>query len=141
MLEYHLAKAHWMASHSNVHSSPFTRIRIFLNPQLFLSGFKNFYVHTYPFSNRICLSTRIRIHSSAQDSSGIGNRACVVKTGKSREKTLERACHLEYSIHGEGLDLVIMVQSLVRTSSFVLMPREKASQKHAWACTTLFQLQ
>ena len=36
-----------------------------------LSRFKNLPVHTYP--------TRIRIHSSTQDSSGnIGNRACVV---------------------------------------------------------------
>ena len=27
---------------------------IFFNPQLFLSGFKNFHVHTYPYSYRIC---------------------------------------------------------------------------------------
>ena len=39
-------------------------IRIFFNPQLFLSGFKNFHVHTYPNSKRICASTRIRIQSS-----------------------------------------------------------------------------
>ena len=51
-----------------------------LNPPLFLSGFKNFHVHKYPHSNRIYPSTRIRIHSSTQDSTGnIGNRACVVK--------------------------------------------------------------
>ena len=63
--------------------APSTRIRIFLNPQLFLSGLKNFHVHTYPYSNRICPSTRIRhvsgftlIHSSTQDSYGnIGNRS------------------------------------------------------------------
>ena len=36
------------------------KYQIFLTPQLFLSGFKNFHVHTYPFSNRICPSTRIR---------------------------------------------------------------------------------
>ena len=36
------------------------RIRVFLNPPLFLSGFKNFHVHTYPYSNGICPSTRIR---------------------------------------------------------------------------------
>ena len=36
------------------------RIRVFLNPQLFLSGFKNFHVHTHPYSNGICPSTRIR---------------------------------------------------------------------------------
>ena len=36
----------------------------FLNPQIFLCGFgKNFHVHTCPYSNRICPSTRIRIHS------------------------------------------------------------------------------
>ena len=34
-----------------------TRIQIFLNPQLFLSGFKTFHVHTHPYSNRICPST------------------------------------------------------------------------------------
>ena len=37
-----------------------------------------FHVHMYPDSNQICLSTRIRIHSSTQDSSGnVGNRPCV----------------------------------------------------------------
>ena len=56
-----------------------TRMRIFLNPQLVLSGLKNFHVHTYPYWNRICPSTRILICSSTQDSSeNIGNRACVV---------------------------------------------------------------
>ena len=35
----------------------------------------------------------------------------------------------------------IMVQSLVTTSSFILMPAVSASHKQAWACTTLFQLQ
>ena len=32
----------------------------FLNPQLFLSRLKNFHVHAYPHSNRICPSTHIR---------------------------------------------------------------------------------
>ena len=45
------------------------RIRIFLNPHLFLSRVKNFCVHTCPYSNRICPPTRIRHHSSTQDSS------------------------------------------------------------------------
>ena len=63
----------------NKSQAPSTRIRIFLNPQLVLSGLKNFHVHTYPYSNRICPSTRILIRSSTQDSSeNIGNRACVV---------------------------------------------------------------
>ena len=38
-------------------------------------------------------------------------------------------------------DIHIMVQSLVRTSSFMLKQRENTSQKQAWATTTLFQLQ
>ena len=33
---------------------------ISLNPQLFLFGFKHFHVFTYPYSNRICPSIRIR---------------------------------------------------------------------------------
>ena len=36
------------------------RIRVFLNPQLFPSGFKDFHVHTYPYSNGVWPSTRIR---------------------------------------------------------------------------------
>ena len=36
-----------------------TRIWIIFNPQIFLSGFKNFHVYTNPYSNRICPSTRI----------------------------------------------------------------------------------
>ena len=54
-----------------------------LESTTFFSGFKNFHVHTHPYANRICLFTRIRIHSSTRDSSGnIGNRACVVKRAK-----------------------------------------------------------
>ena len=48
---------------SLVFSAPSTSIPIFFNPQMFLCGFKNFHAHTYPYSNRICPSTRIRIHS------------------------------------------------------------------------------
>ena len=54
-----------------------------LESTTFFSGFKNFHVHTHPYANRICLFTRIRMHSSTQDSSGnMGNRACVVKRAK-----------------------------------------------------------
>ena len=54
-----------------------------LESTTFFSGFKNFHVHPHPYANRICLFTRIRIHSSTRDSSGnIGNRACVVKRAK-----------------------------------------------------------
>ena len=43
--------------------APSARIHIFLNPQIFLCRFKNsFHVHTFPYSNRICPSIRIRIH-------------------------------------------------------------------------------
>ena len=64
----------------------FTRVRIFLNPHLFLFRFKNCQVHTYPDSNRICLSTRIQ-HASGltevpRTSGNIGNRACVVRRTK-----------------------------------------------------------
>ena len=61
----------------------FTRVRIFLNPHLFLSRFKNCQVHTYPDSNRIFLSRRIQ-HASGltQVPRNIGNRACVVRRTK-----------------------------------------------------------
>ena len=85
MLEYHLATAHWMASHPSVHSGPLHAYLDIFESATTPFRFKNFHVHTYPFSNRICPSTRIRILSSTQNSSGnIGNGACVVKTGKSR---------------------------------------------------------
>ena len=41
-------------------------MRIFLNTQLFLSGHKNFHVHTYLDTKRICLFTRIRIFLNPQ---------------------------------------------------------------------------
>ena len=69
-----------------------TSIRIFFNPQLFLSRFKNFHVHTYP--------TRIRIHSGTKNSSGnTGNRACVVKRAKFA------SCS---AFHGEELGLILL---------------------------------
>ena len=37
-----------MTNPHNLTQAPSTRIRIFLNPQLFLSGFKSFHVHTSP---------------------------------------------------------------------------------------------
>ena len=89
------------------------RIRVFMNPQIFISGFKNFHVHTYPFSNRIWPSTRIRIHSSTQGSSrNIGNRSWVLKTGKSRVKSNSEnvgkrlPSWIQYSWQRTGLDLV-----------------------------------
>ena len=51
-----------------------TRIRIFLNPQLFLSGFKNFLVHTWRIQIGFACSHAtdgIRIQSSTQGSSAI----------------------------------------------------------------------
>ena len=52
-------------------------VQTYPDPQLFLSGFKNVHVHTYPYLNRP--STRIRIHSNTHSSGSIGNRACVVR--------------------------------------------------------------
>ena len=79
-----------------------------MNPQLFLSGFKNVHVHAYPYSNWICPSTRTR-HISGN----IGNRACVVKRGEIGillwlERTWERGYHLEYSIHGKELGSILL---------------------------------
>ena len=54
--------------------APSTRIRIFLNPQLFLSGFKNFPVLTQRIQiefTRPHVSDGIRIHSSTQGSSAL----------------------------------------------------------------------
>ena len=89
-----------------------TYIRIFLNPQLLLSRFKTFHVHT-----RISLQieftvhtypTRIRIHSSTQDSSGnIGNRACVVKHAKFA------SCS---AFHGEELGLILLRHRIKKIS-------------------------
>ena len=39
-----------------------TRIRIFLNPQLFLSGFKNFPVHTHPMVFEFTLVSKDPLH-------------------------------------------------------------------------------
>ena len=51
-------------------------IQIFLNPQLFPSGFKNFPVHTYlAHSNRIRLSTRIRWYSDPLCIQSMRNKA------------------------------------------------------------------
>ena len=86
--------------------------RIFLNPQLFLSSFKNFHVYTNP--------KRIRIHCSTQDSSeNIGNRACVVKTGR-RENLETGGCHLEYSIHVKELGQYLFRHRIKKISGFVV---------------------
>ena len=79
-----------------------------LNFVITCSTFCRGVVHTYP--------THIRIHSSSQASSqssgNIGNRACVVKrekfaSGLFLEKTWERGCHIEYSIHGKELGSIL----------------------------------
>ena len=61
--------------------APSTRIRIFLNPELFLSGSKDFQSRPYvTYSNRICPSTCILIRSSIQDSSfTIVNQPCAIR--------------------------------------------------------------
>ena len=103
----------WWQTIQSFIQAPSTRIRVFLNPQLLLSWFKNFHAHKYPFSNRICVSARIQIHSSTQGSSrNIGNRACVVKIGKSKVKSNREnvgrrlPSWIQYSWWRTGLDLV-----------------------------------
>ena len=57
-----------------VFKAPSTRIRIFFNPQLFLSGFKKFPVHTQRIQIEFArphASDGIRIHSSTQGSSAL----------------------------------------------------------------------
>ena len=86
-----------------VHTYP-----IFLNPHLSFS-IQNFHVHTYLYSNRIRPSrypTGIRIHSCTQNSFGkIGNGACILLF---LERTWDRGCHLEYSIHGKELRSILL---------------------------------
>ena len=80
--------------------TPSTCIRTFLNLHLF-SGFKNFHVYTYPFSNRICPSTRIR-HVSVftlvpRTPLGIlANRAGVVK--RLKFASCSTLCYICFSI-------------------------------------------
>ena len=50
-------------AHTYLAEDPSTRIRIFLNPQIFLCRLENFHVHTYLYSNRIGPSTPFRVHS------------------------------------------------------------------------------
>ena len=97
-----------------------TRIRIQIEfARRRVSRFRsNLHVYAYPDSDRICTSTRIRIHRSTQDSSrNIGNRACVVKRTKFasckmhrrvKERTWERGCHLKYSIHCKELGSILL---------------------------------
>ena len=115
MLEYHLATAHWKASHPIVHSGPLHTYLGINESATFISRFENSHVYTYPsVSNRICPSTRIRIHPSTQTSSwNIGNRAYVLKTGQNRvkskrKKTWERGCNIKYSIHRKELGSILL---------------------------------
>ena len=77
---------------------PSTLIRIFLKPQLFLSGFRNFHVGTYPDANRICPSTRIRHVSGVTG---------VLRTPPGILAT-EHGRLLEYSIHGKELSSILL---------------------------------
>ena len=76
-----------LTGHRNPPTSQLTRVRMFLNPEPFFR-IQNFHVYTYPYSNRIGPSTRIRHVSGCtlvrpQDSLGnIGKRACVEKRAK-----------------------------------------------------------
>ena len=91
--------------------SPFTRNRIFLNPQLFLSGFKNFSVHTQRIRIELACSHAFdgtRIHCSSQGSSAI---KCVQSMRhKARERggkfalLLLSLCHHIGLLFGKRLD-------------------------------------
>ena len=99
-----------------VHSYP----NIF-NPQLFLSGFKNFHVQTYPHSNRICQSTSIR-HVSRftlpllweywqQSVRRNAREICILLC---LERTWERGWHLNYSIHGKELSSILLRHQITK---------------------------
>ena len=90
------------------------RPRPYVYPDIFESATSSFQIqkfsrpHTYQSSNRIYPSTRIRIHSSTQDSSGnIGNRACVVKHAKFA------SCSAS---HGEELGLILLRHRIKKIS-------------------------
>ena len=57
----------------------------FLNPQILLCGFKNFHVHTCPYSNRIC-----RPHVSGFTLSSSAN--LIAKRSSAQAKILSPAC-------------------------------------------------
>ena len=73
-----------------------------LRPRLHVSGY--FWTLNFFFpDSKISTCTRIQIHSSTQDFSGnIGNRPCVVKTGKRENLGTRLPSWIQYS----GLDLV-----------------------------------
>ena len=53
-----------LTGHRNPPTSQLTRVRMFLNPEPFFR-IQNFHVYTYPYSNRIGPSTRIRTYPDA----------------------------------------------------------------------------
>ena len=80
------------------------RIRIFFNPQLFLSGSKNFHVHTYPYSVKSNLpATRIPSYSNTQYSSLrlLATEAAAWLPSKTKNTILE------YSIHGKEMGSIL----------------------------------
>ena len=92
--------------------APSTRIRIFLNPQLFLSGFKNFH------STRICIQIKCIRHVWGftlvpktplgilqQDMRRKAREVCLLLCLR---RTWERGCHLEYSIHSKELSSILL---------------------------------
>ena len=115
LLEYHSETAHLVANHPIVHPGPLPHV----------SGY--FWIRNYFFPDskistptsihcQICASARIQIHSSTQGSSrNIGNRACVLKIGKSkvksnREKVGRRLPSWIGSIHGKELGWILLRQ-------------------------------
>ena len=69
--------------------------RNILDPVHMYPDSKNFHVHTYPYSNRICPATCIRIR-----------HGFTLVPREYRQQSMRRDRHLEYSIHGKELGLL-----------------------------------
>ena len=97
----------------------------------FLWRIKNFYVHTYAYSNRICPSWRIR-HISGftllpRTCLGILVTEHALWSAQILNLALpwERGCHLEYSIHGEELGSIFLrheIKKLITGFSIHMIP-------------------
>ena len=138
--------------HTRIHTYPdiFESATISFRIQKFsrplVSVFKsNLPVHSYP--------THIRILSSTQDSFGnIGIRACVLEREicilLCLERTWERGCHCEYSIHGKELGLILLRHRIKKIGTLrsddgdgnenVLKAIDLISKRQLCTCITLF---
>ena len=119
--------------HTRIHTYPdiFESATISFRIQKFsrplVSVFKsNLPVHSYP--------THIRILSSTQDSFGnIGIRACVLEREicilLCLERTWERGCHCEYSIHGKELGLILLRHRIKKNRYLKIRRRRRQRER------------